>query len=199
MSQSDSPLVFFEEFLPSQFALRLAGVDVGALSVSPLGVVMRVLGAGQWTLSIAGGELSVQSEAAADCALQLTVTEEDFATLFVQSARRVAVAGAVPMPEPAAMARRLGRWDSETTALIRAVKGSVLLKVADAGTTRAVAITPGSQQYSLSDAACTVDCRLEDLRGLQDGSANPLGLLTEGHLRIGGDAQIVMGLAGIFL
>lgn len=206
MTESDSPTEFFEKFLPSQMATKLLGVELAPGAVSAAAVVFRVKGAGQWSLSFRKGQLHVDSQpetnaassVETNCALQLTVAVADFDSLLLGPARIAAAQTAVQF-SPDSIARRLRRWDEETTGLIRSVQGSVLVKVNDAGTTRALAITPGHQSPSLTEAECTVDCALDDLRELQQGTTNPLGLLAEGKLRITGDAQIVMGLAGLFL
>lgn len=199
MSQSDSPSDFFENYLPRQFEKHLQNVDLKGMAISQSGVVIQVVGAGQWTVSIQDTRLRIATEPQAQCALQLTVAEADFMAFFAKFSGQLEQADPQSLMRSEQLTKRLARWDEETTRLVRAVPGSILLKVDDDGTPRAIAITPGSQKPSLQSGACTVACRLSDLQALHSGATNPLGLLAEGKLRVTGDAQIAMGLAGIFL
>jgi hypothetical protein len=163
--------------------------------------VVRVVGAGEWTLRLAERKLLVSPGVAADVALQLSLRAEDFGPLIVEPARRALEAA--PPGARASAARsfwtRLGRFDDETVDLLRRQEGRILVRVDDAGTSRNVALTPGARQYSLDSAECCIDCELSALEAVQAKHKNPLDLFYEGQIRITGDAQIALAMAGLFL
>lgn len=217
------------EFLPRYFAELAAPVDpeprVGVQTdgsraarrlPAPVGVAMRIVSAGEWTLRIVSGHLQVAAGVAPDVALQLSMHARDFSALVVGPLRQAERALATsrspgtstertserPLAAKAASSgvwSRLGRWDEETVDLLRRQAGRILVRVDDAGTSRNVAITPGLLPYSLETAECIIDCRLADLEGLQTKKANPLDLFYQGQIRITGDAQVALAMAGLFL
>lgn len=197
----DRPEELLVDFLPPYFA-GLADAPgsqgsprVGGRAPVPVGVAVRVVGAGEWTLRILAGKLEVSAGVAPDVALQLSMHERDFAPLVVSPLRRAEA----PRGVPNGLWARLGRWDEETVDLVRRQEGSILVRVEDSGTSRNVAITPGLVRHSLSEAPCIIDCRLADLEELQARRANPLDLFYAGQIRITGDAQIALAMAGLFL
>jgi SCP-2 sterol transfer family protein len=208
----ETPERFFTEFLPafiesSRSAPGASTSDAGwraRRAVSSAGVGVRVVGVGEWTLRVSEQALVVSPGVAADVALQLSLRGEDFTTLVVEPMQRaLAAAQASSASESALAARsfwaRLGRFDEETVQLLRQQEGRILVRVDDAGRSRNVALTPGLQQWSLDAAECQIDCDLSSLRELQDKQKNPLDLFYEGQIRISGDAQIALALAGLFL
>jgi len=211
----EAPERFFVEFLPAFVA------ELGAVSPAPVGggrapsdevarrgrrppanagIVTRVVGAGEWTLRFTDGALGVSPGVAQDAALQLSLRAEDFGPLVLEPLR---AALAAPGESGALAARsfwtRLGRFDEETVDLLRRQEGRILVRVDDAGTSRNVALTPGLQPYSLEQAECNIDCPLAALREVQARRKNPLDLFYEGQIRITGDAQIALAMAGLFL
>ena len=58
---------------------------------------------------------------------------------------------------------------------------------------------PGLQPYSLDSAECCIDCDITALQAVQEKRKNPLDLFYEGQIRISGDAQIALAMAGLFL
>lgn len=205
------------EFLPRYFAelaapggLTRGEASAGPRSPAPVGVAIRVVSAGEWTLRIVSGRLDVAAGVAPDVALQLSLDARDFPALVVKPLRQAVASApaAASAAERGASSRqvasngfwsRLGRWDAETVDLVRRQEGRILVRVDDAGTSRNVAITPGLMPYSLSEAPCIIDCRLADLEELQAKRANPLDLFYAGQIRITGDAQIALAMAGLFL
>ena len=211
----EAPERFFVEFLPAFVADLGAATPATAASGRPAsddaarrgrrapanaGIVTRVVGAGEWTLRFAERALAVSPGVAADAALQLSLRAEDFGPLVLEPLRS---ALAAPGEAGALAARsfwtRLGRFDEETVDLLRRQEGRILVRVDDAGTSRNVALTPGLQPYSLEQAECNIDCPLAALREVQARRKNPLDLFYEGQIRITGDAQIALAMAGLFL
>ncbi len=206
MTVPDEPQRLLTEFLPQLFARLAAPSGGGSVrpaplrSPAPVGIVVRVVGAGEWTLRIAGASLVVEPQAAAGAALQLSLAERDWGPLVVAPlSRALAERGDAAAPASGSLWARLGRWDEETVDLLRRQPGGVLVRVDDAGTSRNVALTPGSQQYSLDTADCIIDCALGDLLELQTKRKSPLDLFYAGQIRISGDAQVALAMAGLFL
>jgi hypothetical protein len=178
------------------------GARRGRRGPSAAGIALRVVGVGEWTLRLAERALQVSPGVADDVALQLSLRAEDFPSLVIEPTRR-----ALQAPDAAAVRARaarglwtrLGRFDDETAELLRRQEGRILVRVKDAGTSRNVALTPGAQQYSLDSAECCIDCDLDALAAVQDKRKNPLDLFYEGQIRISGDAQIALAMAGLFL
>lgn len=174
----------------------------GRRGPSTAGVAVRVVGVGEWTLRLAQRALQTSAGVADDVALQLSLRAEDFVPLVIEPTRR-----ALQSPDAAAARARagrgfwtrLGRFDDETADLLRRQEGRILVRVNDAGTSRNIALTPGAQQYSLDSAECCIDCDLAALASVQEKSKNPLDLFYEGQIRITGDAQIALAMAGLFL
>jgi hypothetical protein len=215
----DEPGRLLTEFLP-QFFARLAAPEGTAESVrpqlhpqlqpqahpplhrapAPVGIAVRVVGAGEWTLRIAGTKLVVEPGAAEGAALQISLSVRDWGALVVAPlSRALEQKPSADAPARGALWARLARWDAETVDLLRRQPGGVLVRVADAGTSRNVALTPGSQPHSLETADCIIDCALPDLLELQAKRKNPLDLFYAGQIRISGDAQVALAMAGLFL
>lgn len=217
----EAPERFLVEFLPAFVAAFVAdggasadggeprvtrsndeGARRGRRGPSSAGVAVRVVGVGEWTLRLADRALQLSPGVADDVALQLSLRAEDFASLVVEPTRR-----ALQAPDAAALRARaarglwtrLGRFDDETADLLRRQDGRILVRVNDSGTSRNVALTPGAQQYSLDSAECCIDCDLDALASVQEKRKNPLDLFYEGQIRITGDAQIALAMAGLFL
>lgn len=171
---------------------------------APVGVGLRVVGAGEWTLRITGAgaapKLVVESGISSNVALQLSLDQRDFVPLVVAPLRRaVEAAAAAPSTAAPGVWSRLGRWDEETVELLRRQTGGILLRIRDGELKRCVALTPSTQPFSLESAPCMIDCSLSDLEQLQAQRGNPLDLFYAGQIRISGDAQIALAMAGLFL
>ncbi|HEU4578315.1 MAG TPA: SCP2 sterol-binding domain-containing protein [Polyangiaceae bacterium] len=178
----------------------------GAKAPAPAGVGLRVVGAGEWTLRIVGDasantapKLVVEAGIASDVALQISLAERDFAALVVAPLQRALAAGTGTGTSAPGLWARLGRWDEETVELLRRQTGGILLRIRDGELNRCVALTPSTQPFSLESAPCTIDCALSDLEQLQAQRGNPLDLFYAGQIRISGDAQIALAMAGLFL
>lgn len=197
MNLPEQPGDLLTAFLPRRFAELAPRERVLQSRPSPRGIVVRVLELGEWTLSIVDGQLAVEVGNAPDAALQVTLRGSDFGPLVVEpwrSERREPTAA-----EVSALLAKLSRWDDETTQLLRNVPGSLLVRVDDAGLVRPIAVTPGALQASLDAAACTIDTSLDALRAIVRGERSPLDSLYAGELKLSGDAQLALALAGAFM
>jgi hypothetical protein len=212
----ETPAELIGEFLPNFVGRLLSGQPPPAVGQSPrsagtgtrrapapVGVGLRVVGAGEWTLRIVGERLLVEPQIQPDVALQVSLAERDFGPLVVAPLRRALAqrsgeTNASPAA-PVSLWARLGRWDEETVDLLRRQTAGILLRVQDGELKRCVALTPSIHPYSLDAAECTIDCALADLEQLQAKQGNPLDLFYAGQIRISGDAQIALAMAGLFL
>lgn len=197
MNVPEQPGELITQFLPRRFAQLVPAERAAQSRPSPRGIVVRVTGAGEWTLAVVDGKLVVSEGASADAALQVSLRSDDFGALIVEPLRG-------PLPEPnaqqvTALLGKLSRWDDETTELLRHVPGSLLVRVDDAGHVRPVAVTPGGRDYSLEQGDCTIDCGASVLRDVTSGRRSPLDALYAGELKLGGDAQLALALAGAFM
>jgi hypothetical protein len=197
VSVPEAPGEFFCEFLPLRFAELFAAERVARSRPSPRGVLVRVVGSGQWLLSLAGGRLVSVPAGEQTGALSISLRAEDFARLVLEPLRQAPVDLA---PEQLALVLgKFGRWDDETTGLLENVPGSLLVRIADDGVVRPVAVTPGALQPSLEQGACTIDCSWQTLRELVSGRRSALDALYAGELKLSGDAQLALALGGAFL
>jgi hypothetical protein len=209
----ETPERFLVEFLPAVVAdlgasppsARAGRSSAGAPTRAPsesAGVAVRVVDVGQWTLRLSEHALRVAAGVADDVALQVSLRGADFTPLVVEPVRRALASlrddGARQL-WARRMWTRLGRFDQETADLLRRQTGRILLRVDDAGTPRHVALTPGLVPYSLDTAECSIDCDLGALYSLQEQGKSPLDLFGAGEIRISGDAQIALAMAGLFL
>jgi hypothetical protein len=211
----EQPEEFIVEFLPRSFAALTSAAESaqtapgarpapGRRAARPpaaVGVVARVVGAGEWTLRILAGRLQVEPGVVGDVALSATLLARDFVPLVVEPLRRsLSQTGGAPPAVPAgSLWTRLGRWDEETVQLLSQQTGRILVRVDDSGTSRNVSLAPGAQPYALDNAECTIDCQLSHLLDLQAKRGSPLDLFYSGQIRITGDAQIALAMAGLFL
>jgi len=191
-SVPSDPDAFFTSYLPARHAEAAARI---AVTNSVGSVTARVLDAGEWSLRIDAGALRVVRGSDDDVMLQVTVTRADFEVL-VREPLSAADVGRAPFARMGPL--RALAADPETARLVRHVPGSVLLVAHDGPARHRLLLTPGRRKADLAAAECTIDCTLDDLRAAQAGVLPPMQLFVSGKLKIGGNVQIAMALAGIF-
>lgn len=190
------PRELFEEFLPRQAASL--GLQLPEL---PASLCVHVLGAGSWTLSLAHGGLQVDAGMQPDTLLQLSLELRDFPLFVVAPLERaVAALDAGPVaPAASSIIQRVSRWDEETLGLLRSQRGSIVTTLSDAEQQHHVALTLGGDAPTFDEPRCRLTCELEDVVAVQEGRSSATDLLYGGRLRMEGDAQIALALAGLFL
>jgi hypothetical protein len=194
MTMSDvppDPIAFVEEYLPAR--ARALGEALGGLS-SVGSVVFRVVDVGEWSLRLVDGELEVLRGVEDDVLMQVTVTEDDFVVLVVDSIRKLTESG---RRGPAGALGVLS-LDPRTARGLRHMPGSVLLSVDDAGTPRRVLLTPGVGRADMSAPDCTIGCTMADYVAMQTRREDPMQLFANGRLRLTGNVQLALALAGLF-
>ena len=82
--------------------------------------------------------------------------------------------------------------------MVRHVPGSVLFVARDGERRHRLLVTPGRRVADLSSAECTIEVAKSDLIGADGKGVPPMQLFVAGKLRITGNIQIAMALAGIF-
>jgi hypothetical protein len=196
----EAPERFLVEFLPAVVADL--GAPTSRSAGASAGIAVRVVDVGQWTLRSSAQVLRVSAGVDEDVALQISLRAADFTPLVVEPVRR-ALALLRDDGARELWARRvwtrLGRFDAEMADLLRRQTGRILLRVDDAGTARHVALTPGLVPFSFDSAECSIECSLEALYSLQEEGKSPFDLFGAGEIRISGDAQIALAMAGAFL
>jgi putative sterol carrier protein len=160
-------------------------------------MVFRVAGAGEWSLRLANGELSVVDGMQDDVIIQVTVSQDDFKPIFVQGA--VLQEGEPIRPEQQVMAFKALTADSERVKLVKNIAGTVAFVIDDQGKQHKLAITPGKGEPKLDNPDCRLECKMSDFIDMQTGKQNPMQLAMGGKIRIVGNAQIPMALSGVFV
>lgn len=188
------PEEFFTRYLPG----RLAASPELATGITSVGsVTCRVLGAGEWSLRLNDGVLEVTRGMEEDVMLQVTLPAEDFETLVLTPTREIASGPHKPIPHGGGALAALA-VNAETARLVRRVPGSVLFVAKDGEARRTVLVTPGIRAADLDSADCTIECALEDVVAMRAKRGSPMQLFTAGKLRLRGNVQIAMALAGVF-
>jgi putative sterol carrier protein len=190
----ETPKEFFTAYIPSRFAAFKAGL---AGKTSNGSMVFRVAGAGEWSLRLENGELSVSEGMRDDVIIQVTVSPDDFAPIFVQSA--VLQEGETLKPEQQVMAFKALTIDAERAKLVQNIAGTVAFVIDADGKTHKLGITPGSGEPKLDAPDCRLECKMNDFVDMQTGKQNPMQLAMSGKIRIVGNAQIPMALSGVFV
>jgi hypothetical protein len=159
-------------------------------------VTCRVLGAGEWSLRLNDGVLAVTQGMEEDVMLQITVPASDFETLVLTPTRELASGPHKPIPHNGGALAALA-VSAETARLVRKVPGSVLFAAQDGEARRRLLVTPGSRLVDLDSAECTIECALEDVVAMRATGGSPIQLFTSGKLKLRGNVQIAMALAGV--
>jgi hypothetical protein len=186
------PESFFVAYLPARFAN--AAERLGA-SDSVGSVTARILDAGEWTLRITAGALVVTRGTEDDVMLQITAARSDFDVLVREPFERFESEGRAPLLRVGPL--RALAASPDTARLVRHVPGSVLFVARDGETRRRLLVTPGRRTADLASAECTIECALDDLRESQEKGLPPMQLFVSGKLKISGNVQIAMALAGV--
>jgi putative sterol carrier protein len=190
----ETPKEFFTSYIPSRFQSvkqALAG------KTSAGSMVFRVAGAGEWSLRLENGELSIADGMQDDVIIQVTVSQDDFKPIFVQGA--VLQEGEPIRPEQQVMAFKALTADSERAKLVKSINGTVAFVIDDGGKQHKLAITPGKGEPKLDSPDCRLECKMSDFIDMQTGKQNPMQLAMGGKIRIVGNAQIPMALSGVFV
>jgi hypothetical protein len=194
VSVPSDPEEFFTRYLPEQ----LAASPELATGITSIGsITCRVLGAGEWSLRLNDGVLEVTRGMEEDVMLQITVLAPDFETLVLTPTREIVSGPHRPIPHGGGALAALA-VSAETARLVRRVPGSVLFVAKDGEVRRRLLVTPGVRAANLDSADCTIECALEDVVAMRAKGSSPMQLFTAGKLRLKGNVQIAMALAGVF-
>ncbi len=189
----ESPGPFFTDYLPAR-AQELADALRG--KTSPGSMTFRVVGDGEWSVRIADGALSVAPGMADDVILQITLPKDDFGRIFVSGARRLA--GESARVDKQVFAFKALEAPEERIRMVKMIPGSLGFFVKEPDVTRTLVISPGARAYDLEKPECRLDCSIDDWEDMQSGKAQPMQLVMSGKMRMSGNPQIAMALAGVF-
>ncbi len=180
------PKAFFTEFFPTQFANdrgRYPAED------TPGAAVFEVFGVGSWGICILNGNLVVESGKPADTALQIGVSPEDFAAIFVhRSQKEIADSGELSGDSKDAFKPLF--TNAKKVAIVQSVTGSLALKLDHDGVDRKIVITPSTMEPT--EPRTTIILKLEDFLAMQSGRKNTTMLFMSGSLKIKGDMAYAM-------
>ncbi|HEX4338580.1 MAG TPA: SCP2 sterol-binding domain-containing protein [Polyangiaceae bacterium] len=188
----EDPDAFFTSYLPARFA---GAADRLGVTSSVGSVTARVVGVGEWSMRLKDGELEVVRGTEDDVMLQITASLEDFMVLVKAPLEHLGTEGRIPAVRAGPL--RALAANAETARLVRHVPGSVMFVARDGDAAHRLLLTPGRRAADLAHAECTIDCKLDDLKAAQAGGMTPMQLFVSGKLRITGNVQIAMALAGI--
>lgn len=189
----DSPEEFFSKFIPGRFN-ELKAALAGKTSAGS--ICFRVTDVGEWSYALENGELGVGTQMRDDAIVQVTVSKEDFGHVFVQAAQQQ---GDAPLKaDNQVMAFKAVTIDAERAKLVRGIQGTVVFAILDGGSTRKLAITPGTASPKIDAPDCKLEVAMSDFIDLQMGKAQPLQMAMSGKMKIIGNAQIPMALSGVF-
>jgi hypothetical protein len=191
MNTPRDPEEFLASFLPTRFE-SAASAFAGVTSVGS--ITFRVPPRGEWSLRLVDGRLEVARGADDDAMVQVTVPEEDFGVLISESVDRGAsrASAASVGPLRALVAK------PDAARMVRHVPGSLLFVARDGDLRRRILVTPGKRVANLDSPECTIECALADMVDAQSKGLPPMQLFVAGKLRLSGNVQIAMALAGAF-
>jgi hypothetical protein len=180
---------FVERYLPERYR---ALCEPGAAPRDPVVLGLCLPERAAWSLVAHADHLQVHGALDDERVLTVSLSEPDFEHLVLN--QLTLLDQGAPMFTPKVL-----RWDAETRRLVTAMPGSILVRIGDQGTTRKVLITPGVRPIDFEGALCTIDCELSDLLAVRAGTQQIMELFLAGKLRIDGDVQLALALAGIVM
>ncbi len=185
MSESN-PQHFFENWLPRTFEQLRQRVDTSNVTDCSL---LAEVGPRSWRVAVVGGQLEVEPNPAQTTSTFRARTDE---SSFERLITGVTLNGSAQTSD-----MKLLRLDEETCRLVDNVPEAIRLVVLDEPGRAEVVLAPGS--VDPSNVGCTVTCKLDDLREVQAGRANPMELFMSGRLTLDGNVEVAMALGGLFL
>ncbi len=183
-----TPEAFFDTWLPA----RLEGLDPSASAFAGVRCNLHVtVGDGLWWLSLDEGRVQVErtQRNPDEADFQICTERESFAQIVSQ--------GAELANQAQGAHKRLRRVEPETLELVKNIPGSLKLRLHDQAGDYWLSLGPGA--HPIAPPACTLSCALNDYLEMRAGRAAPMDLFMAGKIRIDGDAQVAMALAGILL
>jgi hypothetical protein len=180
---------FVERYLPERYR---ALCTLATTPTKPVVLGLHVIGLTGWSLVTHSDHLQVQRELSSERVLTVSMSEPDFQHLVLEH---------LPLLEQGSpmLAPKVMHWDEETRRLVTAMPGSILVQIGDQPATRRVLLTPGVRPIDFDKALCTIYCELSDLMAVRAGSQQIMELFLAGKLRIDGDVQLALALAGVLM
>lgn len=183
-----SPERFFGDYVPAM----LAGLGAEFRERSSPGAIAFEVGADAWSLRLTGGTVVVEPGVATDTLLRMTLSADDFEPVIVAGAQRLDGSAGL---ERGLVAGRALSIDVERARMLRESAGTVRLELASGAAKHRVAVSIGGSTPKLEAPDCVIECALEDLWGIQSGTANPFQLLLDGKIRLQGNAELALAVA----
>lgn len=183
-----TPEAFFDTWLPA----RLEQLDPASSAIASVRCNLHIsAGDDHWWLSLDAGRATIArtSRSAREADFQVQTDPESFAQIIAQGAQLASRAQGAD--------KRLRRIEPATLDLVKNIPGALRLRLYDESADYSLSFGPGSQP--IEPPACTLSCAFADYLEMRAGRAAPMDLFMAGKIRIDGDAQIAMALAGLVL
>lgn len=185
----EDPDAYFRKFFAAQYAADPARYTTADTAGAAAFVVT---GGGAWTFRVRGGGLEVKRGVAKDVALQVAVGPEDFRAIFVERPRsEVERTGSIS--DLSRDALRPLFLDARAKKIVEKARGTLGFRLADGGTRRLLALTPGAE--AAAEPRATVLVGLDDFLGVVGRKKNAKLLFVMGKLRVKGDLALALHMS----
>ena len=188
-----TPSEFFEEVLLGE----LAAVEVPS-DTSREPAQFNVLGAGVWSIGVDDEGVFVDSQAATQPPIQVSMSENDWRAVVVGPFKeRLAKSGAASLFHPKMM-KHLFLSDSKVS-MLKQFPGDLQMRIEDRdeATTYSFTLTLGGGAPKVESPTTTLTFQMTDVEDMLAGRSNAQQLFMQGKLRIDGDMNMVMGLMSV--
>ncbi|MCC7076654.1 MAG: SCP2 sterol-binding domain-containing protein [Acidimicrobiia bacterium] len=181
----DSAHEYFTQVIPAQFKETIAGHEDG-----PGSICFDLVGEGQWSLTVKGGEIDVTDGRHDDTIVEITFDGSN----WKEAVKRMQEGGAGPMSGDG-LGNMLGNPAVAST--LKAAQGTLKLVTTTDSGDEWVAITFGGAEANLDQPRATLTMSREVAEKMSKGEANPQELFMSGQIQIAGDMMMLMQLAPI--
>ena len=188
MPPSDiTPADFFENWLPGQYQTVRAGL-AQAPPDAVIGVALSGEGGGDWTLTLASGDLSVAASASDAAQIAIKQSVPDWRLVTTQAASEGA--------DPAAMASIDKLLAHPALGQLLTVRGSIGLRILGLqGRDFAVDITFGG----IAEPACVISVDADTIEQIRSGALPAPQAFFSGKLTMDGDPSLAMQIGMAFM
>ena len=183
-----TPAKFFTQWLPQQIE-PLAGM-IGAIAGDvSAAIATRVIGAGDWTATLAGGKVKVEPGIKPDSLVTFVLSEKHF--IEVVTGQRANLMQPPPGAGKASPDQMAAQAKQNLLAL-KEIHGSIKFVIEDAKAPFEAMVKFAGPLTE--EPSCTLAIGLETIQAIGRGETNPQAAFMAGQIRIEGDMTILMQL-----
>lgn len=190
-----SPSEFMDEYVPQLMAQASIPEDADVT----LGIRLDGEGGGEWTVSLANGQASVQSQSRDEAALTLVQTVDDWRGALWEGR------GGVFGQQAVAMFTGGGDSDSDqgssmgALSALAALDGLICIRVTGAEQGDwATGFKLGAGPIP-EEPTTEIEIAAEDAQAMQDGSLDPMQAFMSGKIRVSGDMALMMQMQAVLM